>query len=558
MDILRMENVGFRYDQASQNVLENITFNVKKGDFVVVMGASGSGKSTLLRLLKEELKPHGKMTGTIYFNDRLITELSDEEAASKIGYVMQDPEAQIVTDKVWSELAFGLENLGLPREIIRSRIGEMANYFGIHHWYHKDVSELSGGQKQLLNLAAVLVMQPEIVILDEPTAQLDPIASLDFLRTISRINKELNTTIIIAEHDLEEVFGTADQLLLLKKGESAILGSPVELIETLIKTEEGEENLPSAIRLHHLYQLKTSYPLTISEGIRQMNTFFESRNVSAFNTVENEGVIEKNPVISLNQVAFKYSRLDTDILYDVSLDINQGEIFTILGGNGSGKSTLLKVMSGLVNTYQGKILLNGKKLKGKNKNYGHEIAYLPQQPAAMFVKETVKDDYQGFLEAMKIQQVDEKISEVVNSLSIDHLMDQHPFDLSGGELQLVALGKILLLQPDILFLDEPTKGVDTKNKKKIGKILKSLSKSGKTIIIVTHDMAFSASIADRCGLFFDKQMISISDPETFFSNNYFYTTPTNKIVKNYLPKVVTVEQAKEQWCSFEKGNEANG
>lgn len=558
MDILRMENIGFRYDGNSQTILKDISFNVKKGDFIVVMGDSGSGKSTLLRLMKKELVPNGEMTGSIYFNQRLLSDLSDEEAAAKIGYVMQDPEAQIVTDKVWSELAFGLENLGLPREVIRSRIGEMANYFGIHHWYHKNISELSGGQKQLLNLAAVLVMQPEIVILDEPTAQLDPIASLDFLRTINRINKELNTTIIIAEHDLEEVFGMADQLLLLRKEKRSIIGTPFELIETLLSSEKGEENLPSIIRLHHLLELNSPYPLTISEGIRETNAFFEGKELAKLSTeIKKEIEVERKIAVSLKHVSFKYSRLDVDILNDVSLTINQGEIFTILGGNGSGKSTLIKVMSGLVAPYQGKIKLNGKKIKNKGKEYGHEIAYLPQQPVSMFIKETVKDDYYSFLKVMKQNDIEEKITKVVKLLEIEQLIEQHPYDLSGGELQLVALGKILLLEPTILFLDEPTKGIDTKNKQKIAGILKELAKNGKTIIVVTHDISFSATISDRCGLFFDKQMISISDPETFFSNNYFYTTPINKILKNYFPKIITFDQAKEQWRSLQKGSEIN-
>lgn len=558
MDILRMEDIGFRYDGNSHRVLKDISFSVKKGDFIVVMGDSGSGKSTLLRLLKKELVPNGEMTGSIYFNQRLLSDLLDEETAAKIGYVMQDPEAQIVTDKVWSELAFGLENLGLPREIIRSRIGEMANYFGIHHWYHKDVSELSGGQKQLLNLAAVLVMQPEIVILDEPTAQLDPIASLDFLRTINRINKELNTTIIIAEHDLEEVFGMADQLLLLRKEKSSIMGTPFELIETLLTSESGEENLPSIIRLHHLFELNTPYPLTISEGIRETHSFFEGKKLpNQSNETERRSQVERKIAVSLKHVSFKYSRLDEDILNDVSLTINQGEIFTILGGNGSGKSTLIKVMSGLIVPYQGQIKLNNKKMKNKVKDYGHEIAYLPQQPVSMFIEETVRDDYYSFLTVMKQTNIEEKIANVVKLLGIEQLIEQHPYDLSGGEIQLVALGKVLLLEPNILFLDEPTKGIDTKNKKKIANLLKELAKNGKTIIVVTHDISLSASISDRCGLFFDRQMISISDPETFFSNNYFYTTPINKMLKNYFPKIITFDQAKEQWRSLQKGSEIN-
>lgn len=561
MDILTMENVNFQYEDSTQFMLENINFNVKKGDFIVLMGASGSGKSTLLKLLKKELVTNGLMSGKILFENKLLSELSDSDAASKIGYVMQDPEAQIVTDKVWSELAFGLENIGMPREIIRSRIGEMANYFGIHHWYQKDVSELSGGQKQLLNLASVLVMQPEIVVLDEPTAQLDPIAALDFLRTLKRINTELNTTIILAEHYLEEVFGMADKLLLIENGKLALFDTPFVVAKELLKNEEKAESLPSPIRLHHLFGVEKEYPLTISDGIRMVNDFFEKKGIADMTPKTESFNVDNKVVIDLKHVSFKYSRLAQDILYDVNLELYKGEVFCILGGNGAGKSTLLKVMSGLMLPYQGKVKLNGKKIKSSKNNeikYGQEVVYLPQQPLSMFVKETVRADYESFLETMGYTETDEIIDNVVNWFKISHLLEKHPYDLSGGELQLVALAKVLLLNPDILFLDEPTKGVDTQNKKKIMKLLKEFSQKGKSVVIVTHDVDFSAKIADRCGLFFDKQMISISDPITFFSNNYFYTTPINKMVKPHLPNVITFDQAEESWHSIQEGLTTNG
>ncbi|MDT2849120.1 energy-coupling factor transporter ATPase [Vagococcus carniphilus] len=559
MDLLRMENVGFKYVGCSSPVLEDISFKVKRGDFLVVIGASGSGKSTLLRLLKRELVTNGETSGKIYFEDRLISDLSDQEAASKIGYVMQDPEAQIVTDKVWSELAFGLENIGVPRDVIRSRIGEMANYFGIHNWYQKDVADLSGGQKQLLNLASILVMQPEVVVLDEPTAQLDPIASLDFLRTLQRINTELNTTIIMAEHYLEEVFGMADNIMIINEGTTELYSSPLEAANLLLKDEKRAESLPSPIRLHHLFENKEKIPFTISDGIQMMTSQFGQQEIMKQPVEQKSNDKLKKTIISLKHVSFKYGRLESDILHDVTLDIYEGEIFSILGGNGAGKSTLMKVMSGLALPYQGKVTINGKKVKPKSKHvvYGHEVVYLPQQPLSMFVKESVKADYESFLKTMGYTNIEESINGIADWFNISHLLEQHPYDLSGGELQLVALGKILLLDPDIIFLDEPTKGVDTQNKNKIAQLLKEFSDKGKTVIIVTHDVDFSAKLSSRCGLFFDRQMISISDPVTFFSNNYFYTTPVNKMVKNYLPKVVTFDQAKGSWLVIKKREDCN-
>lgn len=554
MDLLRMENVGFRYEGSSSPVLKDISFEVKRGDFLVVIGASGSGKSTLLRLLKRELVTNGETKGKVYFEDQSINELSDHESASKIGYVMQDPDAQIVTDKVWSELAFGLENIGVPRDVIRSRIGEMANYFGIHNWYQKDVADLSGGQKQLLNLASILVMQPEIVVLDEPTAQLDPIASLDFLRTLQRINTELNTTIIMAEHYLEEVFGMADNILIINDGTKEFYGSPFEAANLLLKDDKRGESLPNPIRLHHLIENKDKMAFTLSDGIQMMNNQFGSLKPLEQTVELKDSDTSKQIIISLKHVSFKYGRLESDILHDVTLDIYKGEIFSVLGGNGAGKSTLMKVMSGLALPYQGKVKIDGKKVKPKSNDfvYGHDVAYLPQQPLSMFVKESVKADYESFLKTMGYTNIEESINGIADWFNITHLLEQHPYDLSGGELQLVALGKVLLLNPDVIFLDEPTKGVDIQNKNKIAHLLKEFSNKGKTVIIVTHDVDFSAKISDRCGLFFDRQMISISDPLTFFSNNYFYTTPINKMVKAYLPKVVTYDQAKESWQVIKK------
>ena len=554
MDLLRMENVGFRYEGSSSPVLKDISFEVKRGDFLVVIGASGSGKSTLLRLLKRELVTNGEIKGKVYFEDQSINELSDHESASKIGYVMQDPDAQIVTDKVWSELAFGLENIGVPRDVIRSRIGEMANYFGIHNWYQKDVADLSGGQKQLLNLASILVMQPEIVVLDEPTAQLDPIASLDFLRTLQRINTELNTTIIMAEHYLEEVFGMADNILIINDGTKEFYGSPFEAANLLLKDDKRGESLPNPVRLHHLIENKDKMAFTISDGIQMMNNQFGSLKPLEQTVELKDSDTSKQIIISLKHVSFKYGRLESDILHDVTLDIYKGEIFSVLGGNGAGKSTLMKVMSGLALPYQGKVKIDGKKVKPKSNDfvYGHDVAYLPQQPLSMFVKESVKADYESFLKTMGYTNIEESINGIADWFNITHLLEQHPYDLSGGELQLVALGKVLLLNPDVIFLDEPTKGVDIQNKNKIAHLLKEFSNKGKTVIIVTHDVDFSAKISDRCGLFFDRQMISISDPLTFFSNNYFYTTPINKMVKAYLPKVVTYDQAKESWQVIKK------
>lgn len=215
MALLQIENLSFRYPKSERLALDSVTLNIHAGDFVVVCGESGCGKTTLLKLLKRELAPAGEKNGSISYNELLQEELDPRVSAHEIGYVLQNPDNQIVTDKVWHELAFGLENLGIPTQVIRRRVGEMASYFGIQDWFRRNTDELSGGQKQLLNLAAVMVMQPKILILDEPTSQLDPIAAADFIATLQKLNRELGLTILLVEHRLEEVFPIADKVLFM-------------------------------------------------------------------------------------------------------------------------------------------------------------------------------------------------------------------------------------------------------------------------------------------------------------------------------------------------------
>ncbi|MBQ7354002.1 MAG: ABC transporter ATP-binding protein, partial [Clostridia bacterium] len=218
MEILQIENLSFRYPKAEHNALTDVTLSINRGELVVVCGQSGCGKTTLLRLLKKELAPAGEQVGSVRYCGTPVGELEDRTSAAEIGFVMQDPESQIVTDRVWHELVFGAENLGIPSDVIRRRAGELASYFGIDGWFRRTTDTLSGGQKQLLNLASVTLLQPKVLILDEPTAQLDPIAAAEFMNTLQRLNRQLGLTVILSEHRLEEVFPSADKILLMDKG----------------------------------------------------------------------------------------------------------------------------------------------------------------------------------------------------------------------------------------------------------------------------------------------------------------------------------------------------
>lgn len=533
MELLKIEALEFQYPKREKKALQKISFTVKEGDFVVLYGTSGCGKTTLMRLIKKELAPHGKQQGTIWYDGCKLDTISKETSACEIGFLQQHPDHQIVTDKVWHELAFGLENLGVPNEIIRRRVGEMANYFGIHSWYHKNTHELSGGQKQLLNLASILVMQPRVLLLDEPTSQLDPIAATDFITTLQKLNEELGITIILSEHRLEEVLPVATKVAVLEEGKLIAYEAPRDMLQSLLRCQKEEllYGLPSAIRIFHGLGGTGSTPLTVKEGRRYL-----SEHVTGVDALVSEPmpkIPSSEAVIELKHVWFRYEAKLPDILSDVSLEVKQGEIFTILGGNGSGKTTLLQVIAGVNYAYQGNIKIFGKRMNKYKQGtlYKNLLTVLPQNPQTVFLKQTVMED---FMEVQKIRAIDNEVFEgkvrnIAKKLGLKHLLNQHPYDLSGGEQQKAALGKVLLLNPKILLLDEPTKGLDAYSKKSLGNLLKSLTQEGRTIVMVTHDIEFAAEVSDRCGLFFDKTVLAMDTAQQFFSGNTFYTTAANRI-----------------------------
>ena len=528
MELLKIENLTFAYPNTLSPTIKGVNLTVNEGEFTVLCGATGSGKSTLLRLLKRELSPTGDISGSIYYKETNITELSSNISASKIGFVMQNPEHQIVTDKVWHELGFGLENMGLPQNEIALRVCEMASYFGIESWFEKSVSELSGGQKQLLNLASVMAMQPDILILDEPTAQLDPIAATDFINTLKKLNTDFSVTVIIVEHRLEEVIPICDNLIVLKDGVVTHNGDPRTVIKQLEEDDDILSAMPSSVRLYHSLRGKGSCPLTVREGRRFLQDNFGNKITSL---PDEKYVHNKNAVLEFKEVFFRYERNLPDVLKGINLSVYENEIFCILGGNGSGKTTTLNTAAGLIKAYSGSVKVFGKKIKEyKNQTlYKECLSMLPQDVETVFLKNTVNEELSG-------------VDTGELPFDISHLLDKHPYDLSGGEQQLVALAKVLAAKPKLLLMDEPTKGLDTIKKAQIINILKQLKQNGVTVVIVTHDVEFAAECADRCALFFRGNIVSVDRPCEFFSNNRFYTTAASRMSRGFYEKTVTLRQ----------------
>lgn len=531
MEQFNFKDVSFSYPEQEKKALHHISFQVSQGEFVIFCGPSGCGKSTLLRHLKTCLTPHGVFSGEILFNGKPLHTVEERIQAQEIGFVLQSPENQVVTDKVWHELAFGLESLGYDTPTIRRRVAEVAAFFGIEQWFHKKVTELSGGQKQLLSLASVMAMNPKILILDEPTSQLDPIAASDFLALLGKINRELGITILLTEHRLEEAFPFATRVIVMERGEIICDDMPEEVGLHLRDKGNGMFlAMPTAMRIWASVKTTLPCPMTVRDG----SEFLRKRNLEKeIVPLSEEKYSYQNEIaLTCEEIWFRYEKELPDVVKGLSLTLQKGEFYAILGGNGAGKTTSLKVISGLRFAYRGTVHAKGK------------VMMLPQNPQTLFVKRTVREDLYEVLAGVKLskEEKEEQVARVVSLCQLQEFLDRHPYDISGGEQQRSALAKVLLTAPDILLLDEPTKGVDAEFKKTFAGILKKLTMQGMTVLMVSHDVTFCAEHAHRCGLFFDGRIVTEGTPREFFSGNHFYTTPANRMARHLIPKAVTVEE----------------
>lgn len=554
MEILRVDGLKFSYPNQLKKALNNINFSIDEGDFVLICGESGCGKSTLLRHLKPELSPHGQVSGDIYYYSQKINDYSSKQLASEIGYVLQNPDSQIVTDKVWHELAFGLENMGLDTQSIRLRVAEMASFFGIQGWFRKNVNDLSGGQKQLLNLASIMAMQPKILILDEPTSQLDPIAAKDFIDTLVRINKELSTTIIMTEHNLEDIYSVCDKVIVMEDGKVICNDTNYKVVDILSgdKNHKMFKSLPTPSKIYNqlneYLEGANKSPLTVKDCRQWLNDSMDEVTITKLDDTETEINIDEKDreiAIELKDVYFQYNKISEPTIRDLSFKVYKGEIYSILGGNGTGKSTTLSLVARQRKPQRGKIFINNIEIKKYNNKslYENNLALLPQNPQSLFVFETVKEDLEEvlILQNKDREYIDKEVKRVSKLLDIEHLLEHHPYDLSGGELQKAGMAKVMLLNPKIILLDEPTKGLDAYCKEEIGKMLMKLRDMGVTIVVVSHDIEFSARYSDRCAMFFDGSIVSEGTPREFFLGNNFYTTVSNRIARNIFEDTLIYE-----------------
>lgn len=570
MELYRVEHLTFAYPACGLSdmqrgdsgreitVLQDCSFQVEEGSFVTLCGGTGSGKTTLLNLLKKELQPVGRLTGIIRYRNRELADYAYGETAAEVGFVMQNPDEQPVTDKVWHELAFGLENMGVPSEEIRRRVAEISAYFGIDDWYEKAVDELSGGQKQLLNLAAVMVMRPRVLLLDEPTAQLDPIAAQNFMNMIERLNRELGMTILLAEHRLEEALAVSDRVLVLQDGKLLHDGTPQQIARAIDQEERIYMALPCSARLFRVLRdggeekLKredgcseaenktetATIPLTITQGRQWLwarygdigkdhteqsgcqdavKTFPTEKEKQASETGDRTQEHRKTkPILECKQVWFHYKKA-CDILCGIQFRMNEGEIVSLLGSNGSGKTTFLHVIAGILHACGGKVRVGAER-----------VGYLPQNIETLFAADTVEEEL--------------RLVGAEPSARLVSYRQVHPYDLSGGEKQILAWEKVLAGKPQLLLLDEPTKGLDAAARREVGIRLRALADEGVSVLMVTHDIELAAAVSDRCGLLFRGELLALGRTREFFHGNRFYTTAAARLSQNLFEDVLTVEE----------------
>ncbi len=527
MALFDVENLSFNYPGQGGEVLKDVSFSIEAGEFIALCGKSGCGKSTLIRHFKTAILPFGKRSGRILYKGQPLENVDARTQAAEIGYVTQNPDNQIVTDKVWHEMAFGLENLGLDQRSMRIRVAEMASYFGIQNWFEKNVTELSGRQKQILNLASIMAMHPEILILDEPTSQLDPIAASDFLNTVKKLNTEFGITVVIIEHRLEEVFPLADKVMIMENGRITAFDTPKNIGKNL-KDNDMFASFPAPVQIYSGLGQSGECPLSIKEGRRWLKEYTDENGTADISFDENNAD-DRNVqnIIEAKDVWFRYERHGEDIVKGLTMQVKKGELYCVLGGNGTGKSTSLALLSSIKTPYRGKIVIDGRDIKKYRSGelFKGKLAMLPQNPQSLFVMDTVKEDLMEVFSTLKLSEHEKtkRFNSAVEETEIKHLLNAHPYDLSGGEQhdlsggeqQRAALAKILLINPEIVLLDEPTKGLDGFYKRKLAEI------------------------------FENGEVKTQQKPRAFFTGNNFYSTAANRMARGICSNAITVEDVIE-------------
>lgn len=525
---IEARGLRFAYPGAEAPVLDGLDWSVPQGAFALLVGGTGSGKSTLLSLLKPEISPTGECAGELRVLGESVADMDVRASAERVGYVFQDPENQIVCETVWHEMAFGLENLGMSRDEMRRRVAETSYFFGLEDWLHRDTDTLSGGRKQLLSLAAVLALRPRVLLLDEPTSQLDPVAEKSFLHALFRVNRELGCTVVVATHQPRPMLEYATCAYRIEGGrvrevaDIASLGHREELFSDEVSGWGASRRAKNGVFCSASGQLGSLDPRTGAPGAEKGLKSDKSGEFEAQILPQDDSgassraggcrILPKMHAGSATTLAgswFRYDRASGWVLRGLDAAFSAGAVHAVVGGNGCGKSTMLSVLAKTV-----------KLQRGHMERGAGSAALLPQNPKALLVAETVRDELMEWASTCGYDEAAAR--ERAASLGLSGLDGRHPYDLSGGQRQLLALAKLLLIGPELLLLDEPTKGLDLASRRIIACALRDHAKAGGTVIMATHDLDFAEQVADDIPMMFDGEIACMEPPADFFADNVFY------------------------------------
>ncbi|BDR69155.1 ABC transporter [Clostridium tetani] len=521
MEIININNLTFNYPDSKQSAIKNINLTVNEGEFILIVGPSGCGKSTLIRLLNRVVPDYygGIIEGEVSISGRNIEFLDKKQVIENVGMVYQHPEKQIVLQDVEREIAFGLENFNTDINTMKRNVFEVISLLGLNKIRDKQTTEISGGEKQRVAIASVVSMDPQIIAFDEPISQLDPISAEEVLNSIKRLNRDLGKTIILVEQRLDKCFHMADRIIFMENGEIIGQGTPKNIPENIV----NKYHLPTITYIFKEAGLQT-LPITVKEGRDII------RN-NKFQDLKEDDLKFKEVVMEIEKLNFEYER-GYKILKDLSFKLHRGEIMTVMGENGAGKSTLFKIIAGMIDKYKGKVLIDNKNIKSlKLKERIKKIGYLSQNPNDYFGRKTVFEEV-GYTLKNIGEYKEEKVEQVMKLLNISYLEDKNPRDLSGGEKQRVAIACTIITDPEILILDEPTRGMDAEAKENLGEIIKTLAEVGKSIVVITHDSDFAGDYSHSVMLMFNGEIVAKGCARDILYNSMYYSPQISKIFKN--------------------------
>ena len=532
MEAVKIENVTYWYPESSRPSIENINLSIKQGELLLLAGPSGCGKSTLLRLINKLVPDYygGKISGEVYLWGKKLRDSSRRDIASRVGMVYQHPEKQIVLQDVERELAFGLENLNTDMKKMKRNVSEVISFLNLQNIKERSTMNISGGEKQKLAIGSVIAMDPEIIIFDEPISQLDPIAAEEVINCISRLNRDMGKTVIMAEQRLDKCFEIADRIVFMEEGRIIEEGTALSIPHSITK----RCFLPVIP-----YMFRSAQWEHIPLNVKEARSMILDYDYSTINSPENN-LKDSCPVLQITGLSFEYEK-NTSLLKNVNLTLNKGEFLTIMGENGAGKSTLFKIVSGLIDGYRGQVKVNGKNIKSmETVERVKTIGYLSQNPNDYLGRDTVFDEVAYTLRNIGEFNVD-RVNQMLDRMDLMGLKEKNPRDLSGGEKQRTALACTIIASPEILILDEPTRGMDWDSKESLGGYLRSLCDSGTSVVLITHDVDFAADYTDNIALMFDGSIIASGECRNMVKDAIYYSPQAAKVFRGLCSIVKTSE-----------------